>query len=221
MSPNASRILQIHMSTNSQNFFHQERLLSCSPTFSLHSDTPLVPTVKTLSNLLPANNHRTPQFYGLPKLHKEFTHIHVPPIRPIVSYTNSLLSHTAAFIDRVLQPLACSYHDYLHNSTSLINQLESFSVPTDAVLVSADVDSLYPLIPQTMSIQITYAEMCSHKDLLLFDPNLIIQLLHLSVNSNHFEFAGFTFHQVQGTAMGAAFPQRLLIPSCLSSSETF
>ncbi len=154
------------MSTNSQNLFPPGEiaklltniLLAFRHTNSAHSK-------KTLSNLLPANNHRTPQFYELPKLHKEFTHIHVPPIRPIVSHTNSLLSHTAAFIDRVLQPLARSYRDYLHNSTSLINQLESFSVPTDAVLVSADVNSLYPSISQTQCLQIKYEEMCSHKDL--------------------------------------------------------
>lgn len=49
---------------------------------------------KSLYNhLLPPNNCNTPQFYGLPKIHKEFTS--VPPIRPIVSHYNSLLSITA------------------------------------------------------------------------------------------------------------------------------
>lgn len=158
---------------------------------------------KLYTYLLPPTKHRTPQFYGLPKLHKDF--VHTPPIRPIVSHSNSLLSHTATFIDHVLQPLAQSYPDYLHNSTSLINLLENFPVPADAILVSADVNSLYPSIPQTECLQLIYEEMCNHQDLLLFDPNLIIRLLHLNVNYNFFEFASLIFHQLQGTAMGAAF----------------
>ncbi len=158
---------------------------------------------KLYSYLLPSNKHRTPQFYGLPKLHKNF--VRIPPIRPIVSHSNSLLSHTAIFIDHVLQLLAQSYPDYLHNTTSLITQLETFPVPTDAVLVSVDVNSLYPSIPQTECLQIVYQEMWKHQDILPFDPNLIIRLLHLNVNYNYFEFASLIFHQVQGTAMGAAF----------------
>lgn len=48
-------------------------------------------------------------------------------------------------------------------------------------------------------------EMYNHQDLLTFDPNLIIQHLHANINHNYFEFAGLTFQQVNGTAMGAAF----------------
>ena len=43
------------------------------------------------------------------------------------------------------------------------------------------------------------------RHLLLFDPNLIIQLLHLCINSNFFEFSTLIFQQIQGTAMGVAF----------------
>lgn len=158
---------------------------------------------KLYNYLLPHSQHRMPQFYGLPKLHKDF--LHTPPIRPIVSHCNSLLSHTATLIDHVLQPLAQSYPDYLHNSTSLITLLETFPVPSDAILVSMDVNSLYPSIPQSECLQIVYEEMCNHQDLLLFDPNFVVRLLHLNFNYNYFEFASLTFHQIQGTAMGAAF----------------
>ena len=39
--------------------------------------------------------------------------------------------------------------------------------------------------------------------LILTDLNLIIQLLHINVNFNYFQFAEFFFQQNQGTAMGA------------------
>ena len=47
--------------------------------------------------------------------------------------------------------------------------------------------------------------MHQHPDLLIFDPNFIIHLLHTNVNYNYFWFANHTFQQVKGTAMGAAF----------------
>ena len=153
--------------------------------------------------LQPKRKHRTPQFYGIPKIHKRFTR--VPPMHPIVSHTNSLLSPTAKFINHVLQPLAQLHEDYIQNSTSLILQLEELIIPDNAVLVSIDVESLYPSIPQTECLNIIYNEIHNHRELILFDPNLIIRLLHTNINYNYFNFAGLTFQQIRGTAMGASF----------------
>ena len=159
---------------------------------------------KLYNFLLSEPNHsHIPQFYGIPKIHKEFTR--VPPVRPIVSQSSSILSPTARFIDHVLQPLAQSYSDYLHNATSLSLLLQNLSVPDDAILVTLDVNSLYPSIPQTEMLQVVYEEMIQHRHLLLFDPNLIIQLLHVNINHNYFKFASLIFQQIKGTAMGAAF----------------
>ena len=146
---------------------------------------------------------RTPQFYGIPKVHKEFTTI--PPVRPIISQCSSILNPTARFIDHVLQPLAQAYPDYIQNSTSLSLILQNLPVPDNAILVTLDVTSLYPSIPQTDLLQVVYDEMFSHRHLLLFDPNLIIQLLYTGINFNYFEFASAIFQQIKGTAMGAAF----------------
>ena len=44
--------------------------------------------------------------------------------------------------------------------------------------------------------------MTTNTDLLIFDPNLVIQLLHININ---FQFADMHFQQIQGTAIGAAF----------------
>ena len=102
---------------------------------------------KLYNFLLSEPDHsRIPQFYGIPKIHKKF--IRIPPVRPIVSQCNSVLTPTAKFIDHVLQPLAQSYPDYLHNSTALSLRLQNLSVPDDAILVTLDVNSLYPSIPQ-------------------------------------------------------------------------
>ena len=57
--------------------------------------------------LQPSSNFQTPQFYGLPKVHKQFQHL--PPLRPIVSHCNSQLNPTAKLLDHCLQPLAKTY----------------------------------------------------------------------------------------------------------------
>ena len=149
------------------------------------------------------DNSQIPQFYGIPKIHKQF--IKVPPVRPIVSQCNSVLKPIAQFIDHILQPLARSYPDFLYNSTALSQTLQNLHVPDDAILTTSDVKSLYPSIPRTEMLQVIYDEMQANRHLLLFDPNLIIQLLHTCINSNFFEFASMTFQQINGTAMGAAF----------------
>ena len=93
------------------------------------------------------NNPSIPQFYGLPKVHKQFTHL--LPLRPIVAQFNSILTPSAKLIDHLLQPLAQQFPDYLHNSTSLSIRLQDLQVPDDAILVTIDVVSLHPSIPQT------------------------------------------------------------------------
>lgn len=99
-------------------------------------------------HLLPKSpfKYRTPQFYGLPKVHKDFENI--PPVRPIISQSGTMFETTGKFLDYALQPIARSYPDYLHNSSALIGTLSKMSIPKDTILVSLDVISLYPSIPQ-------------------------------------------------------------------------
>ena len=154
--------------------------------------------------------------YGLPKIHKPLNSEGIPPIRPIVSHSNSLLSYTAHLIDHALQPLAQSYEDFLNNSTQLVTELESITIPDNTLLVTLDVCNLYPSIPPKECLQIIHQEMCSHPDLLIFDPNLITHLLHVNMTNNFFEFSGSIFLQMLWVLH---FHQQLPIFSCLSFSN--
>ena len=111
-----------------------------------------------LSFLLPHKDHRIPRFYGSPKIHKPTSSNVIPPIRPIVFHTNSFLSHSAQFLDHVLQPIARSYPDYLHYSTDLILKLSKLQIKQEITLISIDVISLYPSIPQTECLKTVYEE---------------------------------------------------------------
>lgn len=151
----------------------------------------------------PTSQSHIPRFYGIPKIHKEFTKL--PPLRPIVSQTHSLLTPSAKFIDHILQPIACSYPDYLHDSTTLSVRLQDMTVPDDSVLVTLDVVNLYPSIPQEECLQVIYDELHTNRHLLIFDPNLVIKLLHLNISNTFFTFGNLTFQQISGTTMGALF----------------
>ena len=126
-------------------------------------------------------------------------------MRPIVSQSSSILSPSAQFIDHLLQPLAYCYPDYIQNSTALILRLQELTVPDNAILVTVDVTSLYPSIPQSECLNIIHTEMSKHSHLFTIDPNFITRLLHININHNYFTFGRHIFQQVKGTAMGAAF----------------
>ena len=143
----------------------------------------------------------------IPKIYKTFTKL--PPVRPIVSQCNSVPTPTAKFIDHALQPVAQLYPHYLHNSTSPLMLLWNLTVPDDAVLVRMYVSNLYPSIPQTDMLQTIYDEMCQHRHLLPFDPNLIIHLLHTNVNYNYFELASLIFQQVANLYMSVTIKRFL------------
>ena len=126
-------------------------------------------------------------------------------MRPIVSQSSSLLAPSAQLIDHVLQPLAISYPDYVHNSTSLVLCLQELTVPDDAILVTIDVTNLYPSIPQSECLNIIHTEIHTRSYLCIYDPNLITRLLHININHNYFALGEHFFQQIKGTAMGAAF----------------
>ena len=164
----------------------------------------LSPHKRLYSYLQPNTKTRPPIFYGIPKVHKPLIE-GIPPLRPIVSHSNSLLSKTALLLDHVLQSLAQSYPDFLNNSTELVKIIENITIPEDTILVTLDVKNLYPSIPQQEVLDIIHKEMFTKQELIIFDPNLMTHLLHANINNNYFMFAEVTFQQLEGTAMGAAF----------------
>ncbi len=175
---------------------------------------------KKLENyVLPNKDFPTPKFYGLPKIHKQLASKGIPPLRPIVAHSNSLLNHSAHFIDHTLQPIARIFPDYLHNSNTLIDKLSTLTLSKDVILVSMDVINLFPSIPQRECLQIIHEEMFKHTDLLIVDPNFITTLLSINMNNNFFEFSGFTFQQILGTAMEQLSHQQYQISTCPYSSE--
>ena len=93
----------------------------------------------TMEFVLPPRNTYTPLFYGWPKIHKPNC-----PLRPVVSEcdgpTNNLLSCITLFI----QPLASNLPLHIKDkSISSVLLKKLLPLPTNALLITADVMSLY------------------------------------------------------------------------------
>ena len=156
---------------------------------------------KTANFLSPIDEPRTSLFYFLPKLHKEG----IPP-RPIISGCDSPTANLSHFMTYILQPLAENLPTYIRDTKHFLNTLEKIpSLPAGALLVTADVTSLYTNIPHEEGIEAclkSIKENCSLLPNFTPPPSTLRILMEFILKNNYFQFLDEYFHQILGTAMG-------------------
>ena len=147
----------------------------------------------------PPQNYRTSQLYFLKKIHKN-----PMGIRPIVSSVNAVTENISNFLDGWLNPLVSRLPSYLKDSKEFIELITTQQVPSDAILVSIDVSSLYTNIPHEDGIQacIKAIKECSDPDPLQPPLKILVEMLNIVLKNNVIEFNNEFFLQLQGTAMG-------------------
>ena len=97
---------------------------------------------------------RTPIFYGLPKIHKNFKEF--PPLRPIVSHVNSCTRRLSEFLDSFLKrqaQLAASYVRDTKHFLQKIEEIKKDKLPDKAILVTMDVRALYTNIDHDEGVE--------------------------------------------------------------------
>ena len=105
-----------------------------------------------------AHTHtRLPSFYLLPKIHKlpQVTPQHLPLLRgrPIVAAHSWITTPTSQWLAQVLNAACAQAHPHvLPDSRALIVQLESTHVASGSILVTFDVESMYPSIDTSNAI---------------------------------------------------------------------
>ena len=108
-------------------------------------------------------------------------------------------------MDILLKPIINQIKHILKNSTQVITELEAISFPTNSILVSADVSSLYPSIyiyTHRWSINVILSFIKDYKDP-TYPPIIFIKnVLNYILKYNCFNFADLFFLQVRGIAMG-------------------
>ena len=168
---------------------------------------------KQLQFLLTQNTSTSPAriFYILPKIHKPrhtWPHHSMPSGRPIVSDTNSPTYQISRYIDHYLRPLACLHKSYIKDTYDYVHKIRQQKIPADALLVTADVTSLYTNMHHDRIITTIQDKFRNNPDPKRPDHHLI-QLLKLLLQNNDFEFNEQLYLQVKGAAMG--YPTS---PSC-------
>ena len=164
-------------------------------------------------NFLASNDSdRQRRFYLLPKIHKPTSKWTIPDVmpegRPIVSNTGSESVRVAQFIDFYLRPISIRHPAYVKDTYDFVSKVRGYTLPPEALLVTADVSSLYTNMTLDRIISTV-------KDALLRHPatdrpdEYLLRLLDLTLRSNDFAFNGDIFLQTCGAAMGIPYAPAL------------
>jgi hypothetical protein len=145
------------------------------------------------------NHHRTPIFYGMPKVHKT-----PMQLRPVVSCINSFPSIFSTWLDFRMKDLLHLMPSYLKNSTELIKGLQDISLPPGARLFTADASSMYTNIDTDTGLQALRNLFTTYRDIIpmTFPKDFFLLTLEIIMNNNVFSFGNTFWLQLQGTAMG-------------------
>ena len=157
--------------------------------------------MKTFYRLQPTKA-KIPRMYGLPKIHKE-NH----PLREIVDSTGSVVKETDRYVSKIIQQYTGKTEHFVKNSAHFVEMTKDLTVDEDEILVSYDVEALFPSVPQGEAIDLFYQMMKNDKDLdkkTTMTAENVIELFKTCVQTTYFVFNQNLFKQVNGLAIGAA-----------------
>lgn len=153
---------------------------------------------KPTAQFLRTYNGVIPKIYGLCKVHKPPNF----PLRPIVSYIGSPLYNLSKFYCGVLKKVVRKSENTVVNAFQFKEKIKNIIVPSDYVLVSLDIVSLFTNIPKALVIQSInerWSTISQHTELPQFE---FIRGIELLMDNCVFSFGGVIRRQLFGTPMG-------------------
>ena len=144
---------------------------------------------------------KTPQFYGLPKIHKLGI-----PLRPIVSFINFPTYELSKHLVTLLSPLVGKTSSHTANSFEFASFVTKQKLPEGTTLVSIDVVSLFTKVPVDRAADIAYDRLQDDQTLeerTMLTPNEIKILLLLCLNATYLTYKKGYCQQTFETAMGS------------------
>ncbi|CAN8013568.1 unnamed protein product [Ixodes persulcatus] len=137
------------------------------------------------------------RFYTLPKIHKQGN-----PGRPIVSGIDTVTERISSFVNFLIMNLPPSMPSYIKDTNHFLREITELLIPTDAILVTMDVASLYTNIPHQDGIDAVIKAYSKDPPTIRINNDVLATLIRLVLENNNFEFEGRHFLQTRGTAMG-------------------
>ena len=157
------------------------------------------------SEIRPSSN-KPASLFGSAKTHKfaNLNEINCEnlKLRPIVSTCGTFYYNSAKALAKYLSPLAENEFS-IKNTLDFAEQLESFKINDDEILVSYDVNSLFTQIPLDETIDHIIELIYVQGKLPIFTPKLIFKrLLYKVTKGCIFSFNGNLYKQIDGCGMG-------------------
>lgn len=174
------------------------------------------------ATFLKNNNSVSPKAYGLRKTHK----VGKIAYRPIVSNIDAPCYNLSRYIHENLSSICSTFQRNMKNSFQVVELLKNIEIPTNHILISLDVVSLFPSIPKELVIRKVEENWRWLENYMELSKDLFIKLISFMFDSSYFLFDGQFYKQIDGTMMGspaspsiANFIMELLISDVLRSLD--
>ena len=139
------------------------------------------------------------KMYLLPKIHKKLSNV---PGRPVISNFGTPTEKVSEFLDFRLKPVMQSSKSYIKDSGDFIRKIKDIHyIPSNVVLVTADVVGLHPSIPHDSGLETLKNILDKRKNQNISATDLI-KMTEFVLKNNYFEFNGKVKQQISGTAIG-------------------
>ena len=138
------------------------------------------------------------KMYLLPKIHKRLFDV---PGRPAISNCGIPIEKASEFLDHHLQPVMKGGRSYVKDTQVFLEKLKHLGkVPSNAILVTADVVGLYPSIPHEAGLEGLYKKLEERVEKKIASSNLV-NMAEFVLKNNYFEFNSKVKKQISGTAI--------------------
>ena len=131
---------------------------------------------------------RTPRFYGLPKIHKQYSY-------------NGCTVRISEFVDKYLTPITQQSLSHAKDTAAFFSKLRNFTISPNTTANHFLVTGMSHLCTPIL----TTKKEPRHKILSLL-CNFLRRLIYLVLKCNTQRFGSRFFHQIKGTAMGTQMP---------------
>ncbi|XP_062713765.1 uncharacterized protein LOC134290613 [Aedes albopictus] len=138
-----------------------------------------------------------PRIYGQPKAHKPNL-----PLRPVVPNITAPTYQLSKFIAHILQTTFTSQYN-VKDSFTFAQEINAITIPSEHVLVSFDVVSLFTNIPKNLIIRSIIFRWTDIKKGTEINLDLFLEMIELCLDNSYFKFRDKYYQQTFGTAMGS------------------
>lgn len=148
-------------------------------------------------NRLVKYNSTSPRMYGLVKNHKDGN-----PLRPVVSFINSPTYESAKFLSNILKELSSKKYN-IADSFDAFSKLKEVCIPSNYILASLDVASLFTNIPLNLIFEIINNNWSTLKVSTKLDKQEFLDLFKLCCEGGYLQYGEMFYSMINGVAMGS------------------